>query len=121
FARVPPGQVKRVEAMTPETRKKFFADWLKERLAKTDAIHVLISKQPAHIEIGLGDAIQQKAFTPSNRDQLHALVLDTFKAKQFDQGLLKAVEFIALTLAQNSGTLAVKDGAGVFKAAALLA
>src|SRR5262249_51939171 len=44
-----------------------------------------------------------------------------FKAKQFDQGLFKATDFIALTLAKNSGALAVKDGAGYFKADAVLA
>ncbi len=117
WARVPPGQVKHVEAMSPEAKDKFFTDWLKDRAraAKADGIFVLVCKQPARIQVGLGDAIQQKAFTLENRAQLHSILQSNFKDKQIDLGLLKSMTYIAAAVAKNTGTLAIADNAGLFK------
>lgn len=100
--RVPAGQVKRVESMLPEARAKFFADWLKEctGTAKADGLFILICKQPPHIQIGLGKSAQD--FTPARRDDLTKLLGERFKAKQFDQGLLAAVDYIGRAMGKPS-------------------
>ena len=48
---------------------KSVSDWVKERAQSTKAegMYVLVCKQPARIDVRAGDAIHQKAFTPSNR------------------------------------------------------
>ncbi len=81
---------------------------------------MLVCKQPPHIQVGLGEVIQQKAFTSENRDQLHSLLQLNFKEKQFDQGLLKSMTYIAGAVAKNTGTLPITDNAGLFKAEAFV-
>lgn len=123
FAQPPPGQVKRVEALKADARSTFFAGWLAERTQslKGDGIYLLICKHPGHIQIGLGAATQQKAFTLANRDELAKSLAASFKAKQFDQGLLKAMDYISVTLAKNIEKLATKDGGTLPKKQASLA
>ncbi len=105
FPLPPPGQVKRVEAMNAEARNAFFAGWLKERTrtVKFEGIYLLICKQPGNLQIGLGDATSLTMFTPANRSELAKIMSEPFQAKQFDQGLLRGLEYINVNLAQNSG------------------
>ncbi len=102
LVRVPAGQWKRVESMNPEMRNKFFADWLKERAgaAKADGVYLLICRQPEHIEIGVGN--NAKGFTQAKRDELAKLLMERFKAKQFDQGLFQAVDFVGTTVSKTA-------------------
>ena len=97
---VPPGHVKQIENLPPEATGKYFAELVKERAvaAKAGGLYVLISKQPHRIQLGLGN--NAMGFTPAKRDELTRLLSERFKAKEFDQGLLQAVEFISLTAAK---------------------
>src|SRR4029078_3727091 len=116
-----PGNVQRVEARSPEARDAFFAEWLKERMqsSKVRGIYIMICKQPRKLQIGLDDAIQAKAFTPSNRDDLAKIMNEQFQAKQFDQGLFRGLDFIETTLAKSAPVWAVKDEAGFFSSDAV--
>ena len=101
----PPGRVKDVELMTADERSRFFADWVAERMRVTgaDGIHVLICKQPLHVEVGVGSETAKKAFTAANRDQLRDLLVDKFKSSRFDEGLNESVNLIRTTLRNNLG------------------
>src|ERR1700733_691197 len=48
FARVPPGKLRQVEAMSPEARGKFLEAWAQDRaaVARSEGIFILICKHP---------------------------------------------------------------------------
>ena len=106
----PPGQWKQVEAMTAEARAQFFADLLKTRSAgnKADGIYVMICRQPINVQVALGATIQQKAFTPANRDELVNILTASLQAKELDKGLFKGLEYVGATLAKNMPTVAIR-------------
>lgn len=116
-----PGQVKRVEGLSADARKAFFSDWLKERMqsGKLSGIYIFICKQPANLQIGIGDGTQAKGFTPANRDELFKILNEQFQTKQFDEGLNRGLDYIQMILAKNTPVLAVKDEAGFFTPEAL--
>src|SRR6185436_5742106 len=55
-------------------REEFFANFVRERAqaARLDGIYVLVMKEPPphrfRIQVGVGQATQQRAFRPGNRD-----------------------------------------------------
>src|SRR5208283_4564577 len=72
FQTVPADKVKLVEGLTGEAKSKFFAEWLRERslAGKVDGIHVLICRQPPHIQVGESEETAKRAFTTADRDRL---------------------------------------------------
>ena len=87
--------------------------------SKARGIYIMICKQPGKLQIGLDDAIQTKAFTLSNRDELAKIMNEPFKAKQFDEGLFRGLDYIQATLAKSVPVLAVEDEAGFFSPEAI--
>jgi uncharacterized protein len=88
-----------------QNRDKVYADWAQQRGrdAKLDGVVVLITREPSHLQIGVGNKTQQKAFSLKDRDRLRDQMLTSFKQKQYDQGLLNAVGSYRQTLANNLG------------------
>jgi len=66
-------------------------------------ICVVISKQPAKLSATAGDKTLGRAFTKSNLKELEGVFVKHFEKKEFDQGLLAAVDFVATTLDRNIG------------------
>jgi hypothetical protein len=64
---------------------------------------VLITKQPSHLHVAVGDKTRQRAFTLKDRDGLRDQLITSFKQKQFDQGLLSAVRTFRDTVSSNLG------------------
>ena len=87
FPMPPPETRTLLENATPEAKNKIFSAWLHERLAalKFDGVYVLICREPARIQIEATPGIMQKAFTAKDRDQLVAMLLTHFKAKEYDK------------------------------------
>jgi uncharacterized membrane protein YgcG len=88
-----------------QNKDKVFADWAQQRGrdAKLDGVIVLITRETSHLQIGVGNKTQQKAFSLKDRDRLRDQMLTSFKQKQYDQGLLNAVGSYRQTLANNLG------------------
>jgi uncharacterized membrane protein YgcG len=77
-------------------KAKFFADWAESRARERgiSGVYILICKDPAHLQVAVGNVTRQKLFTTADRDELAQIMLRKFRQKQFDQGLLDAVNFI---------------------------
>lgn len=77
-------------------RDAFFKQWADQRASQegVSGVYVLICKDPPHLQVAVGNATAQRLFTYSNRDELSRRMLASFKAKDFDQGLLDGVRFI---------------------------
>jgi uncharacterized membrane protein YgcG len=109
YATVPADKVEAVKAMDKEARAKFFQEWADSRAhrRRVQGIYVLISKEPGHIQVEVGNATQKVAFTTKDRDRLRDILIDAFKKKEYDRGLTEGVQFVEKTLDDN---LAHKPG-----------
>src|SRR5688572_31132713 len=85
---------------------KFYAQWTARRAteAKVDGAAVLITKEPPHLHVMVGDrANQSGVFTTADGAKLREQLRASFKEKQYDQGLLSAVRAFRETLTTNLG------------------
>jgi uncharacterized membrane protein YgcG len=103
YATVPADKVAAVKAMDKEGRAQFFQEWANSRARRrrVDGVYVLISKDPGHIQVEVGHETQKTAFTTKDRDRLRDILIDAFQKKEFDRGLLDAVQFVEKTLDEN--------------------
>lgn len=103
YASIPP---ELAAQYAPEKKEAFFASWAYQRgkAAGVDGVIVLISKEPAFLQVAVGERTQQQAFTLANRDHLRDILLTAFRQKRFDDGLLQATTYYGTTLQANLGT-----------------
>jgi hypothetical protein len=84
-------------------KTRFFDEWARDRARhlEVQGIYILISREPAHLQVEVGNETQKKAFTLRDRERLVALLVENFKQRKFDEGLLEAVEMVRKTLDTN--------------------
>ena len=73
------------------------------RQGKVNGVYVLVCRDPAHLQVEVGNETQKKAFTLKDRDKLAQILLKQFREKKFDEGLAEAVKFFESTLKSNLG------------------
>lgn len=98
-------------------RRQFFRKWVDDRIKQTQlrGVLVLMTRSPGHVEVGVSEDTLKKGFTAADRDKLGKLLLDRFKEKKFDEGLLDGVRLVEDTLARNLPVVnVVKDAGGFF-------
>jgi uncharacterized membrane protein YgcG len=102
YASLPPD---RADQYAPEKRTEFFATWAYQRAKAlgVDGVIVLICKDPAFLQVEVGDHTKQRAFTLANRDHLRDLLITAFKQRQFDDGLRQVITYYERTLRANLG------------------
>lgn len=96
FETVPAGQVERVKAMTERDRGEFFADWLKQLAKERSAkgLFILICREPSHLRIGVSKELHERGFTDAHREKITQGLLSALKRKEYDEGLLNALDAI---------------------------
>lgn len=83
-------------------KNQFYQSWIEERGKATGSdIHILAVREPAHLEVGANTATRQRAFTPSDHQATSRAMLERFRAKRFDDGLLEGLAMIAATLEER--------------------
>jgi len=102
YARIP---TDRADQYTPEKREAFFATWAHQRATALglDGVIVLLCKDPAFLQVEVGDRTKHQAFTLAHRDHMRDLLVTAFKQRQFDDGLRQAVTYYGKTLRANLG------------------
>jgi len=120
----PPADVRQqLDGTDAAGRSKVFAAWMGQRAAanRIDGVRVLICKEPPHIRAGVAEGLLSREFTTANRDELVRTLVTGFKAKEYDQALTAAVDFIYDTVDKNTAKPlpppllgAVMDAAGFF-------
>lgn len=119
---VPADQKQQLDQLGKDT---FFKRWADSRAASqgVSGIYILITREPSHLEVAVGNRTQQRLFTRSDRDAVRDQLLTAFREKQFDQGLLQAVRTIQQRMdanvpvsssgsGSNSGTVVPGGGGG---------
>lgn len=69
---------------------------------RVNGIYILLTKEPAHLQIVVGNETQNNAFTLKDRDALASLMLARLRAKQNDEALVEGVNFVTTTMASHA-------------------
>jgi uncharacterized protein len=103
FLTPPDDEANKVRQMDKAERERFFNEWALRRARDegVNGIYVLICKAPAHLEVEVGNKTRQQAFTMANRDHLRDLLAERFRAKEYDRGLLEAVDYVRDSIEKN--------------------
>jgi endonuclease/exonuclease/phosphatase family metal-dependent hydrolase len=95
FAGVPADQADKFADLNREERAKFFRTWAEDqaKAQKLNGVYILVCKQPGHVEI----VVSREARATFDRQpvrKLRDLLIKKFDDKQFDDGLLEAVQVV---------------------------
>ncbi len=115
FAQAPPDLVKDVDLKDRTARNRFFEKWARERAKDADVngIYVLVCRSPEHLQVEVGDQTQKKDFTQQDRQELVKLLVEKFREKKYDEGLLDAVNFVGQRLKAHGARSGVAVPRGV--------
>lgn len=99
FANVPADQVESVAKMDKSQRETFFTKWLHNRAeaTKSRGVFVLICKEPSHLRLWAGTAIQRAGFGAAQTKTVRETLLTGFKAKEYDKTLTDVVAQLSTT------------------------
>lgn len=108
FATPPAELATQLEKVAGPARRELFVKWAKERQAETKStgLYVLISNEPRHLEVGVGEALRTNKYSNSERDQVVKSMLAEFRTGQFDKGLVSAVDVYQKQLNGDRSTAA---------------
>jgi uncharacterized protein len=97
---VPEGERQEATSPDPGVKARFFAGLAVRRAREegVDGIYVLITRQPGHVEVAVGNNTRL-VFPDEKRHQLTEILLNDFKKKEYDEGLLGAVQYVRSALA----------------------
>src|SRR4051794_40599261 len=98
-------------------RERYFQDETARRgkAAGVSGLYILISRNPSSLYAGVDPATQKNLFTLEDRGRLKDLLIQRFKAKDFDGGLLAGLRMVDQTMAAHASgraTGATAGGAG---------
>ena len=86
-------------------RNQAYREWLDRRGTELGAdVMILVTRSPSRVEVGSSKAMRSSgAFTENDHRATRDLILPQFRQKNFDEGILQAVQFIDRRLGQNTG------------------
>jgi len=81
-----------------------YEQWVNKRAESlgVDGVYILIVKDPAHLQVAVGNDTQKQAFTLADRDSLVKLMVDKLRAKDYDAALRQGVSYVVSTMKQHS-------------------
>lgn len=85
-------------------KNKFFSEWLRERMRGTDGVHILITRSPSHLQVGVNPQTMREGFSADSRDRVRTELVDNFKRRDYDTGLMRALDLINTAYSENSRT-----------------
>jgi len=70
-------------------KNSFYGRWLDVRAKSLglDGVFILMTKDPSHLQVGVGRATRDQEFTVADREQLREMMAAQFRNKRFDAGL----------------------------------
>ena len=91
------------EKNDPEKRTHSFAEWGRERFRalNVNGIYMLITKDPSHLQIEVGNVTVGRAFTMENRDRVDEIMVARLGRKDYDDALLTGVEYVRRAMNEN--------------------
>ncbi len=113
FAEIPPAMKLGSDLSDKAAANRFFVQWAEKqaRLQSVNGVYVLLVKQPAHLQVVVGNQTLKQLFTATDREALVGTMLTKLRAKQNDAALLDGVQFVASTMRAHAGPSAVSSSA----------
>jgi uncharacterized membrane protein YgcG len=95
FSHVPAGDEKEASSSDPQEKNHFFTEWAlrRARESQVNGIYVLICREPPYIKVAVGNETR-KVFTDDERNDLGSILVNRFKKKEYDDGLLEGVRYV---------------------------
>lgn len=101
---VPEGKEQEARNTDPNVRRRFFSEWARERArqARVNGVYVLICRQPGHLEVAVGNKTKQSGeFSAQAQSRLNQLLVDHFRRKDYNGGLIAAVDYVKDTFGET--------------------
>ena len=104
FREIPEAVRQGVNLQDKPAVNRMFEQWTVQQAKqlRVNGIYILLTKEPAHLQVVVGNETQNNAFTLKDRDALTSLVLARLRAKQNDEALLDGVNFVTTTMASHA-------------------
>jgi uncharacterized protein len=104
FREIPEAMRQGVNLQDKLAVNRLFEQWTVQqaRQHKVNGIYVLLTKEPSHLQIVVGNDTQLRAFTLKDREALVSLMLGRLRAHQPDAALLEGVNFVGTTMAAHA-------------------
>lgn len=100
FAAVPEDMKATVLQASKSATNRGFSQWA-EQLARSKGVNgvfILLVKQPAHLQVVVGNDTQRQAFTLLDREKLVQIMIQQLRDKKSDDALIDGVNFISTTM-----------------------
>ena len=103
FTEIPDELKQGVDLTDRVARNKLFEQWAvkQAKQERVNGVYILLSREPAHIQIVVGNETRDKAFTLKDRDNLASLMLGKLRSKQNDDALSAGVDFVLTTMTSH--------------------
>jgi len=87
-------------------KEKFYSDWLERRAAQLGVrgVFILVTREPGRVQVGVDRATRRRVFTVEDREALREALVTSFRARQFDQGLLDGLRLVRRRMDQNTAS-----------------
>ena len=86
-----------------EEKATFYNNWVISEARKhgVNGVFILVTKDPPHVQVGVGNKTRENDFTLADRDELVGQLADAFHKGSFNDGLLDAARFVRKAMARN--------------------
>ncbi len=100
FQEIPADVKQGVNLRDKTALNRMFEQWSvnRARLQSVNGVYMLLVKEPAHLQVVVGNETQKKAFTLADRDTLVRTMLAKLRAKDYDAALREGTSFVASTM-----------------------
>ncbi|MEN9573239.1 MAG: hypothetical protein RL514_1094 [Verrucomicrobiota bacterium] len=104
FREIPEAVRQGVNLQDKPAVNRLFEQWTVQQAKqlRVNGIYILLTKEPAHLQIVVGNETQNNAFTLKDRDALASLMLGHLRNQKPDAALLDGVNFVAATMASHA-------------------
>ena len=105
FKEIPAEQLKGANIQDKAALGKVLGLWATQRAKEqaVNGVYILLVKEPARLQVLVGNDTQKQAFTLADRDQLVSLMLAKLRSKDYDGALREGLSFVTATMRSHAG------------------
>ncbi|NBT62889.1 MAG: TPM domain-containing protein, partial [Planctomycetia bacterium] len=96
FLSIPDDVKKGVDLKDKPAANRMYDQWARKQASslRVNGVYILLTKEPGHLQIEVGNETQKKTFSLLDRDNLNSLMRTKLNEKQNDKALIEAVNFV---------------------------
>lgn len=112
YREIPAAARKGVDLQDKAALKRVFETWSVQRARElgVQGVYVVLTREPAHLQVAVGNETLRQAFTTADRNALADTMLERLRAKKYDDALIAGVGFVRDTLIAHQSPQAKPSG-----------